>query len=111
MQFGTGQVLTPKKSKGIPCPKCNDKVLDSFPTGFVDEFDVIVQATSRGFKVQENWHCPNCGFWERKHHYIDQNGLRIEPHTESTKHTDTWSFSTKPSDSSDKPKKKRKART
>ena len=121
-----GDTLPPARRGPRPCPKCKDAVFKSFITGFVDEVDTIVSKSGDGFKILEDWHCPACGYRERKFHYVDSNGLRTQqkpltnvttvdvvteaiPYSVSTETVDTG-LSTTTGDSSDKHKKKRRHR-
>lgn len=72
-----GDTLSPAIRGPKPCPKCCDKVFDTYPTGFVDEFDIITSTTPNGFIVTENWSCPGCGYKEKRRHEIDTRGLRV----------------------------------
>lgn len=90
---------------GTRCPNCDSEVFKQFPKGFVDEYDEVACITARKYKVRENWHCPGCGHWEHKYHYIDGNGNRIEDKKEPKIESEVSS------NTSEKPKKKRKKRS
>lgn len=80
-----GDSLPPARVSPRPCPVCGEKVLKVFPTGFVDEIDIVSTQTPRGFNIKENWHCPGCGHREYKFHEVDTKGLRIKSKSNSSK--------------------------
>jgi len=87
-----GDTLPPAITGKRPCPSCGDEVFKAFTTGFVDEIDIVSTQTPNGFNVKEHWHCPGCGHRKDKYHEVDTKGLRI----------------TSRSNSSDKPKRKKR---
>ncbi len=110
-----GDAIPPAIAGAKPCPRCKKEVFKTYSTGFANEVDIVIASTSNGFTIQEQWHCPGCGLREYHNHDVDSDGLRVKATTNDTISSDSItdsSTATKTiytdSNSSDKPKKKKR---